>query len=356
MGRQPIFLEKNGSEEFWGFTTALIYVHTLRGYLYDFEAQGYNYQFSRIHPDTGERVFFLRTSDVSFEQALEFEVRVPGGSWTVHVVGKQHDHRAIWLLLSASLIILFAAAVSFFYYSHTHSVLQSRSLETQLLHAQRLSSMGTLAGGIAHEFNNILASIKGYSELALAQSPSDSPVYRHLQVIYDSSVRAAALVKQILTFSRTKEYEMEACDLREVVKEALDIARATIPANIPINAELGQTVALVLADKDQVHQVVLNLMNNAHHAVKSGGEITVRLEQDGTEVLLTVMDTGVGIPSEVMAHIFDPFFTTKEVGEGTGLGLSVVHGIIKNHNGNIDIASEPGVGTTIQITLPTVST
>ena len=354
VGRLPVFLEENGSEKFWGFTTTLIYLHTLQEYLHDFEVQGFQYQFSRLHPDTGERVFFLRSSDVSFEGALEHEISVPGGEWIIHVPVKQREGRGIWVLLNVIFITLCAGGVSFLYYSQARSVMQSKILETQLLHAQRLSSLGTLAGGIAHEFNNILASIKGYSELALAQTPQDSPVHRHLQVILDSSARAVVLVKQILTFSRTKENQMVATDLRVVVKDALEIARATIPVNIQINVELHRAVAQVMADADQIHQVVLNLLNNAHHAVKDGGEITVSLEQVASTVLLTIKDSGVGMSREVLEHIFDPFFTTKEVGEGTGLGLSVVHGIVKSHHANIDIGSRPGVGTTIRISFPVV--
>ena len=205
-----------------------------------------------------------------------------------------------------------------------------------------MEALGTLAGGIAHDFNNILTAILGYTELALSSIPAESPTWHHLQAVRRAGQRAAALVQQILTFSRRTEQERAPTQLQLLIQETLQFLRATLPTTIALQQDLDHGVGPVLADAIQIHQVLLNLCTNAAHAMReTGGELHVRLEairlptEDafpppglgaGPYVRLTVQDTGHGMPPEIRDRIFEPFFTTKGPAEGTGMGLSVVHG------------------------------
>ncbi len=240
--------------------------------------------------------------------------------------------------------------------------------EKQLRHTQKMEAIGTLAGGIAHDFNNILGAILGYSELATAHVPHDQKMKFYLEEILSSAYRAKELVKQILAFSRRSEQEREAVDLSLVVQEVLKMLRATLPASTEIRADLETTSAVVFADSTQLHQVVMNLCANAEYAMRNdGGVIEISVDvtkltpenakdfpklKPGTYVQLRVKDTGKGIPGEVLERIFEPFFTTKGIGEGTGLGLAVVHGIIVGHGGHISVSSEEGRGTQFTVLLP----
>lgn len=240
--------------------------------------------------------------------------------------------------------------------------------EKQLRHTQKMEAIGTLAGGIAHDFNNILGAILGYSELAMTQISQDQRVKSYLEEVVTAATRAKELVKQILAFSRRSEQEREAVDLKVIVKEALKMIRATLPATIEIRSTLDVDPAVVFADPTQIHQVVMNLCANAEHAMRNEGGIldiiltsvevtpTSTLEfpslKYGTYLRLTIRDSGQGIPPEVLERIFEPFFTTKGSGEGTGLGLAVVHGVITGHGGHISVSSVSGQGTTFTILLP----
>ena len=241
--------------------------------------------------------------------------------------------------------------------------------EQELQRAKHLESLGVLAGGIAHDFNNILAAIFGFTDLARMKAGENSPLSGELEQIRRASERARDLVQQILTLSRRQEHKPLPFRFSALVKEALKLLRSTIPANIAINQEIA-TEALILADPSQVHQLVMNLCTNAYHAMQdSGGTLTValrvaRLEEPallgaggnplpaGDYAQLVVSDTGTGIPEEFLPKIFEPYFTTKEVGRGTGLGLAVVHGIVKGANGAITVASKPRAGTTFTVYLP----
>ena len=241
-------------------------------------------------------------------------------------------------------------------------------LEVQLRQAQKMEALGTLAGGIAHDFNNILTAILGYTELALFNIPAESPTWHHLQAVRRAGQRAAALVQQILTFSRRTEQERTPTQLQLLIQETLQFLRATLPTTIALQQDLDNSVGTVLADSVQIHQVLLNLCTNAAHAMReTGGELHVRLEairlptEDaspppglgaGPYVRLTVRDTGHGMPPEIRERIFEPFFTTKGPAEGTGMGLSVVHGIIASHGGAITVDSAPRHGTTVMVYLP----
>lgn len=249
---------------------------------------------------------------------------------------------------------------------------EKMELELQLSQKQKMDAIGTLAGGIAHDFNNILAAMQGYLELSLDDLPEDSAVRDHLEQILSCTNRATKLVKQILTFSRKdqQEQEKEPVQISSIVKEVLGMLRSSLPATIKICRKIQADSSMVLADSTQIHQVLVNLCTNASHAMRETGGLLevslkdVNLESEtrigdehlvpGPYVKLSVSDSGCGMEKKVLERIFEPFFTTKKVNEGTGLGLSVVHGIIKSHNGAITVNSKPGKGTTFDIFLPKI--
>ncbi len=244
---------------------------------------------------------------------------------------------------------------------------ERRRLELQLQQTQKMEALGTLAGGIAHDFNNILAAIIGYTEIAAADTKKTSPVYGYLTRVLESGERARSLIKQILAFSRQGDMEPKPVQLKLIVKEVLKLLRASLPATIEIEQEILSDGA-VMADPTQLHQVMMNLGTNAGYAIgQKGGTLTVRLEPFradtgfarrhgdlpiGDYLRLSVIDTGKGISAEDLAKIFDPFFTTKPKGEGTGMGLSVVHGIVTGLGGLILVDSTPGRGTRFDVYLP----
>lgn len=241
-------------------------------------------------------------------------------------------------------------------------------LEIQLREAQKLEALGQLAGGIAHDFNNILSSTLAYAELASLEAEWPAQVREHLEQVVKATHRATDLVRQILTFSRRQKQERRLIRLHAPVGEALKLLRSSLPKTIEISAALEPDAPVVLADSSQVHQVVMNLCTNAAHAMRAhGGKLTVRLEavrlaeSSGPETLglrasnyarLTVADTGSGMASDTLQRVFEPFFTTKEPGEGTGLGLAVVHGIVQEHDAVIRAQSELGEGTTFEVFFP----
>ena len=241
--------------------------------------------------------------------------------------------------------------------------------ETQLRQAQKMEAIGTLAGGIAHDFNNILSAILGYSELALDDTLDDCPSAHYIREILKAGGRARDLVHQILTFSRQTETEAKPIQVRPIVKEALKLLRASLPSTIEIETDI-QSKAIVEADPIQIHQVIMNLCTNAGYAMRpSGGRLKVALTEEqldehsaarhprlvpGDYLRITVSDTGPGIAPEIMEKIFDPYFTTKEKGEGTGMGLAVVQGIVQGCGGAIMVTSPPGEGASFNIYLPII--
>jgi PAS domain S-box-containing protein len=245
---------------------------------------------------------------------------------------------------------------------------QQKQLEQQLVQAQKMEAIGTLAGGIAHDFNNILGVIMGYSDLVVEDLEQGTLVRQNAEQITTAAKRAAELVKQILAFSRQGERRRKPLNITLIIEEVLKLLRSSLPATIEIHRRLRAQSAIVLADPTQVHQVMMNLCANAAHAMRDkGGLLDVSLDQvyldpetvknyhnikPGQYIRLSVSDTGHGIPKVVTKRIFDPYFTTKDTGEGTGMGLAVVHGIIKSYGGDISIHSEPGKGTTFQVFLP----
>ncbi len=249
--------------------------------------------------------------------------------------------------------------------------IEQRTLRTQLTQAQKLEAIGTMASGIAHDFNNILGAISGYTELAIMKSQENSEIVELLNQVLGAGKRAGDLVQQILTFSRKEKLHRQPVILADIVVESLKLLRATIPTNIDLQAQVRAPESKIMADPTQIHQVVLNLCTNAHHAMElqqagilnvevadtelGGKEAAARNLAAGSYVKLTVSDTGSGISPEHLERIFDPFFTTKDQGKGTGMGLSVVHGIVKSCEGGIFAHSKMGEGSTFTLYFPKLS-
>jgi len=248
-------------------------------------------------------------------------------------------------------------------------ITDQRQLETQLRQSHKMEALGTLAGGIAHDFNNILAAILGYTELAMMKMPDSVPAKSNLENVLKATNRAKNLVMQILTFSRQTEHEKEPLQVSLIVKEALKLLRASIPATVEIRQNIDIESDMVMADPTQIHQVMMNLCTNASYAMREkGGILEVKLSnvyidnetavqqlshlKPGHYLRLSVHDTGHGIPSSIIQRIFDPFFTTKKIGDGTGMGLSVVHGIAQSHGGTVTVESEPGKGSIFHVFFP----
>jgi len=245
---------------------------------------------------------------------------------------------------------------------------EKTKLEGQLVQLQKMETIGTLAGGIAHDFNNILTPVLGYTEMALEELSQESTLRYDIEQINSAALRGKDLVQQILTFSRQVDVDKKPMRLDIVITEVLKLIRASFPSNIEIRQELDRECGTVIADSTQMHQIIMNLCTNAYHAMMGkGGVLTVRLDtqkvgarllnasdkiQKGTYVRLIISDTGHGMDKRTMERIFEPFFTKKEVGSGTGLGLSVVHGIVSSNNGAIVVESELGKGSTFLIYFP----
>jgi len=246
-------------------------------------------------------------------------------------------------------------------------ITESRKMELQYLHAQKMESIGTLAGGVAHDFNNILTAIIGYGQIMSMKMERDDPQRRHVEQILLAADRAAHLTKELLLFSRKQESVRHPVDLNDVIGKMEPFLRRIIGEDIVLKQLPHFAPLPVLADSNQLEQVLMNLVSNACDAMPGGGELslaTVQIEilddfiaahgygKPGEYALLTVSDSGAGMDRETLPRIFEPFFTTKDVGRGTGLGLAVVYGIIKQHDGFITVYSEPGQGSTFKIYLP----
>ena len=294
---------------------------------------------------------------------------VKGGKiWSGRITNRRKDGR----LFQEDAIIspMFNAAGELMgYVALKRDVTESVRLESQLRQSQKMEAIGTLAGGIAHDFNNMLGAMMGYVELTKYKT-EDATILAYLEQVLKACNRARDLVTQILTFSRQREKEKRPVAVTPIVKEAMKLLRSSIPATVDIHQSYVSGNDTVLADPTQIHQVLMNLCTNAVHAIGDRqGFLAVRLGRcdilDGSQAYdpelkagaylqLTVSDNGKGIDPAVRDKIFDPFFTTKKPGEGTGLGLSVVYGIVKDHGGVIAVESEPGQGTTFTVSLPLI--
>lgn len=290
--------------------------------------------------------------------------------WTGHITNKRKDGKIIEEDVTISPVRNHDGKITNFI-EVKHDVTRKAALEKQLRHTTKMEAVGTMAGGIAHDFNNILSAILGYAEMAERQLPDNPRVRQDLQQIMIAGNRAADLVKQILSFSRKEEEEKKPIHIQTIIKEALKLIRSSLPTTITLKQTLDNTCGPVLADPVRIHQVLINLCTNAKQAMEErNGTLSVHLNeitlnsdeieesilplQKGKWVDLKVCDSGRGINPAICDKIFDPFFTTRKKTGGTGLGLSVVHGIVKSHGGEITVASEPGRGTTFHIYLPVI--
>ncbi len=310
------------------------------------------------------RFFKSGRHDQAFYKQMWSTIKA-GQSWVGRLENLAKDGRIVLQNASISPIMDGRGEITGFVATR-RDVTKEVEMETHLAQGQKMEAIGTLAAGIAHDFNNILSPIVGYVELARMKTKNDPELSDYLDQVSDASSRATDLVRQILSLSRKKEQKKTPLQASLVVKEALKLLRASIPTSIEIRQEFA-TQALILADPTQIHQVVINLCTNGYHAMeKTGGLLTVSLkkteipnEKDiaddispGSYVVLEVSDTGCGMDKETQAKIFEPYFTTKETGKGTGLGLAVVHGIVKDHQGMITVDSEPGKGSRFRVYLP----
>jgi PAS domain S-box-containing protein len=316
-----------------------------------------------IHPD--DRARFEATFKDHFEGLTpwydcEYRVRQPNGDWHwLHARGRcLRDSAGKPVRIVGSTIDVNAQKVA-----QAHK----EQLEAQLRQSQKMEAVGTLAGGIAHDFNNILGAILGYGELAHQLSAEGSPLRRYLDNVMHAAERAQMLIERILGFSRSGLGDRAPVNVQFVIEETLELLEASLPLGIRLESRIETGNSAVIGDATYLHQVAMNLCTNAVQAMERGGTLCVILEhaevkesralsrgmlQPGSYVRLTVSDTGVGIPPAVLERMFDPFFTTKGVGQGTGLGLSLVHGIVSDLGGAIDVTSKTGEGTTFEIWLP----
>lgn len=245
-----------------------------------------------------------------------------------------------------------------------------RESEERTRQSQKLEALGTLAGGIAHDFNNLLLAIVGHTELVQRGGALTPAQHEDLEQILQGADRGRQLVQRILTFSRSREVARVPVDLRKVVREAMKLLRASLPSTIEMLEFTDPAVPAVLSDETQIHQILMNLATNSAHALERGGLLEIRLEpfevdadfakshpplQPGPHACLSVTDNGVGMPAEVQARVFEPFFTTRAADRGTGLGMSVIHGIVSAHAGAIDVESRSGEGTRVHIYFPALS-
>jgi PAS domain S-box-containing protein len=318
---------------------------------------------AKYHPDDVSRIrsavsSYLRGDARTF--SVEYRARLPSGGW------RWFYDRGVALRDDRGRPYRMAGSVEDIT-DRKNAEAERDRLESQLRQSQKLEAMGTLAGGVAHDFNNILAAILGYGEMAQRDARDGTAIRRHIDAAMSAGMRAKALVERILAFSRSGMGERVPVNVQSVVSEALESIAASLPPEVRLVRRLQAGDAAVQGDPTQLHQVVMNLCTNAVQAISSAGVVsvyveTVKLAEErslttstlapGNYIRLQVADTGTGIAPQVIERIFDPFFTTKELGVGTGLGLSLVHGIVSDLCGGIDIQSEVGFGSTFSVYLP----
>lgn len=307
---------------------------------------------SEVFPGAGEKWFSPKGEKAMAAEPARFEYHAKG-------IGKYFDILAYRLRPDQMVLVI-------------GDITDRKALEMQLIQAQKMEAIGSLAGGVAHDFNNILGAIMGYAELALFEVGRQGAAKKKLQQMLSSCHRAKDLVNQILSFSRQSTPEKRPVKAHFVIKEAMKLLRAALPTTIDIQFNVETESATIMADPTQLHQIVMNLCTNAHHAMgEKGGVLSVDLvpviiEDDitvsavhlppGDYLKLTVADTGEGIDPVVVEKIFDPYFTTKKKGEGTGLGLAVVRGIVEKHGGAVKVETNPGTGTVFDVYFPMAPT
>ncbi|MBV8144217.1 MAG: hypothetical protein JO184_04350, partial [Gammaproteobacteria bacterium] len=316
----------------------------------------------------------LHTSVVS-PQMVRVQVslrRVPGYPAVVLVGRSERDILAVWrgeAWKSAARTLVISALAALLLIAFLRQLERHERVTAQLHQSQKLEALGTLAGGIAHDFNNVLGAVLGYAELAGQQSASGTLQRRYIDNIVVAANRARELVARILAFSRPGVGNARPVSLQKILAEAHSLTCAALPPGVAITLEVSQTPLVVAGDASQLHQMLANLLTNAVQAVGAGGEVDVRARpleleeardctvgrlQRGRYACIEVRDTGSGMSAEQVERIFEPFFTTKPVGAGTGLGLSLVHGIVLDHGAALEVSSRPGAGTTFTVYLPLI--
>lgn len=318
----------------------------------------------------GKKPSFLKSGQQSRELYKDlWDTILKGKTWHGEVRNTRKDGSSFWEEKQVSPMFDENGQIIRFL-SLGKDVTARKALEQQLRQAQKMETIGTLAGGIAHDFNNILTPIFGYLDLAGMDALPGSKTEMCIKQIRTGAERARDLVKQILNFSRRTESEKRPLQLSSLVKEVARLLSSTLPSNIEIRLDIQSDKNIILADATQMHQLLMNLATNAAHAMRpKGGKLDIQLEPviisntdsrfpnlaPGTYIHLAVKDSGIGMNKDVCERIFEPFYTTKNVNEGTGLGLSVVHGIVKDQNGEIFVNSEPGTGTIFDIFFPALN-
>jgi PAS domain S-box-containing protein len=349
----------------------------------DFRFMRVNAAFCRMVGYSASELASLTFKDITHPDHLsvdsEFVMQVFSGEIPRYSTEKRYirkDKETVWGALTLSAIrsnggqFLYCLGIIEDITERKRAEEERERLQQQLQQSQKLEAIGTMAGGIAHDFNNILTGILGFTELVRSEVPENSEAYENLAEVLNAGHRARDLVKQILSFSRRAETEKCLISLVTIVKDALKLIRNVTPAHISIKQNFTASPArAILADAIQMHQVVLNLCINAADAMPDGGVLDISLKEmrvepesqltqtqlpSGCYLKLTVRDNGTGMSPEVRERIFEPYFTTKLVGKGTGMGLAVVHGVVKEHGGSITVFSDPGKGTTFEICLPIV--
>ncbi|MBW6486891.1 MAG: PAS domain S-box protein [Syntrophobacterales bacterium] len=312
------------------------------------------------------RILQSGRQDIDFYKSL-WSVLTAGGTWKGHFVNKKKDGSLYEEDATISPVRNLSGEV-IHYVAVKRDVTEKLKTERQLLQAQKLEAIGTMAGGIAHDFNNILGAIAGYTELSLAKIPPESRIKHYLEQIQTSSQRAISLVRQILEFSRLTEKDRKPIRLIPLIKETVKMLKEIIPSTIAVRLNIRTGADAVLGDATQIYQVLMNLCTNAYQAMKDkGGQLEIELLKTeaggdiedsiqgltpGSYVEIIIRDTGTGIDPLIRKRIFDPFFTTKKIGEGTGLGLSVVHGIVRSCGGKITVESRVDEGSAFHVYLP----
>lgn len=354
-------------------------IHSIDGIVWEADAHTFNFKFvsSQAERLLGYPVSRWIEEPSFWADHLHTEDREAAIRYCTSMTAEMRDHEFEYRMVAADGRIVWLRDMVSVIAANNQPVLlrglmvditEKKSLESQLRHAQKMEAIGTLAGGIAHDFNNILTAIRGFTQLSQDEARGQKILLEYLDAVAKGANRGTELVKQITTFSRRNESKRTAISVQSVVSEALALLRATIPASIEIRHTLKHDAANILGDTTQIHQIVMNLCTNAWHAMQpKGGVIEVHVDdvlvdeafvavhrdlQPGKHVRLTVSDNGCGMDSVTKARMYDPFFTTKAPGEGTGLGLAVVHGIVRAHDGCIVVASEPDHGTIFEIYFP----
>jgi len=320
-----------------------------------------------IHSKTTSDI--LSGSEAQQEHMEDLRVVANGESveiegWVTGINGEQRYHSTI------KMPYLESAAGSTGMISISRDLTQEKAAEKHLRQQQKMNAVGELAGGVAHDFNNILTAILGYVALCMNAVEEDSKLYRYLQEIVKAGDRATKLVRQILTFSRQEEQQFQEMELHPIIEDSLSMVQTTLKKNVTLEKEIDADCGAVFGDPTQLQQVVINLCTNAAHALgrDNPGTLSVRLKQvelfeedldkqmidltPGHYACIKISDTGCGIPADIIDRIFEPYFTTKKKGEGTGFGLSIVHGIVKKHMGSISVESEEGKGTCFTLYFP----